>query len=323
MENKIYINHRGTIFNPEPIEEIQWSTRLYGAGELKFKVLKDNVMDFKEGDQVTFYRNNVPIFKGYVFSKERHKNSPITVLCYDQLRYFKNKDTYTYSNITASGLLKMIASDYNLTTGDIANTAYVLPPRIEDNSTLFDIMYNALESTEKYNRQKYVLYDDFGQLTLKPYEDMLLPVWVDESTAEEYDYTSTIDDETYNRIKLAYDNGDSGQREVHVFNDTLNQSKWGTLQYYEKLDKALSAADLKVKADALLKYYNLKKRELTIKSVFGDIRVRAGTLVSVGMRLGDMDLSNYMGVEKAKHTFSDGIHTMDLYLAGVRGEFHA
>ena len=169
----------------------------------------------------------------------------------------------------------------------------------------------------------YVLYDDFGQLTLKPYEDMLLPVWVDESTAEEYDYTSTIDDETYNRIKLAYDNGDSGQREVHVFNDTLNQSKWGTLQYYEKLDKALSAADLKVKADALLKYYNLKKRELTIKSVFGDIRVRAGTLVSVGMRLGDMDLSNYMGVEKAKHTFSDGIHTMDLYLAGVRGEFHA
>ena len=78
-----------------------------------------------------------------------------------------------------------------------------------------------------------------------------------------------------------------------------------------------------MKADALLKYYNLKKRELTIKSVFGDIRVRAGTLVSVGMRLGDMDLSNYMGVEKAKHTFSDGIHTMDLYLAGVRGEFHA
>ena len=71
MENKIYINHKGTIFNPEPIEEIQWSTRLFGAGELKFKVLKDNVMDFKEGDQVTFYRNNVPIFKGYVFSKER------------------------------------------------------------------------------------------------------------------------------------------------------------------------------------------------------------------------------------------------------------
>ena len=95
MENKIYINHRGTIFNPEPIEEIQWSTRLYGAGELKFKVLKDNVMDFNEGDQVTFYRNNVPIFKGYVFAKERHKNSPITVLCYDQLRYFKSKDTYS------------------------------------------------------------------------------------------------------------------------------------------------------------------------------------------------------------------------------------
>ena len=216
----------------------------------------------------------------------------------------------------------MLAADYGLACGTVADTKYKIPQRIED-GTLFDILGNASDLTLLNTGKMYVLYDDFGQLTLKPYEDMLLPVWVDESTAEEYDYTSTIDDETYNRIKLAYDNGDSGQREVHVFNDTLNQSKWGTLQYYEKLDKALSAADLKVKADALLKYYNLKKRELTIKSVFGDIRVRAGTLVSVGMRLGDMDLSNYMGVEKAKHTFSDGIHTMDLYLAGVRGEFHA
>ena len=257
MENKIYINHKGTIFNPEPIEEIQWSTRLFGAGELKFKVLKDNVMDFKEGDQVTFYRNNVPIFKGYVFSKERHKNSPITVLCYDQLRYFKNKDTYTYSNITASGLLKMIAGDYNLTTGDIANTAYVLPPRIEDNSTLFDIIYNALESTEKYNRQKYVLYDDFGAIALKNSLYMVSSFLADSSDIIEYKYTSSIDSNVYNSVKLKYE---KTTKYTHVSNvytakDTEKIKEWGLLQLYEHIGENI---DGNAYANMLLNKYSRK-----------------------------------------------------------------
>ena len=316
-------NNQQIVQNPCVEGEIVWETSRKGSpASLKFTVVKDDTLSFHEGNPVSFRFQGEKVFYGYVFKKSRSNRRTIEVTCYDQLRYFKNKDTISYSGKTYAELLKMLAADYGLACGTVADTKYKIPQRIED-GTLFDILGNASDLTLLNTGKMYVLYDDFGQLTLKPYEDMLLPVWVDESTAEEYDYTSTIDDETYNRMKLAYDNGDSGQREVHVFNDTLNQSKWGTLQYYEKLDKALSAADLKVKADALLKYYNLKKRELTIKSVFGDIRVRAGTLVSVGMRLGDMDLSNYMGVEKAKHTFSDGIHTMDLYLAGVRGEFHA
>ena len=38
---------------------------------------------------------------------------------------------------------------------------------------------------------------------------------------------------------------------------------------------------------------------------------------------GDINIKNYMCVEKAKHTFSNGLYTMDLYLSGIRGEFSA
>ena len=314
MENKIYINHRGTIFNPEPIEEIQWSTRLYGAGELKFKVLKDNVMDFKEGDQVTFYRNNIPIFKGYVFAKERHKNSPITVLCYDQLRYFKNKDTYTYSNITASGLLKMIASDYNLTTGDMANTAYVLPLRIEDNSTLFDIMYNALESTEKYNRQKYVLYDDFGAIVLKNSLYMGSSFLADSSDIIEYKYTSSIDSNVYNSVKLKYE---KTTKYTHISNvytakDTEKIKEWGLLQLYEHIGENI---DGNAYANMLLNKYKTKSRTLKI-CTFGDISMRAGTIINVNLDIGDFVLNNRFTVRECEHTYKDNEEYMWLTVDG-------
>ena len=170
---------------------------------------------------------------------------------------------------------------------------------------------------------KFPFEMDYEALVDKPYESLLLPLYIDEDTAQGYSYTSSIDSDVYNRIKLAWDNDETGVREVHVMNNTASQSKWGTLQYYEKLDNALNTADLQTKAKALMKYYNVIHRELTMQKAFGDVRARAGTSVCVGMGLGDINIKNYMCVEKAKHTFSNGLYTMDLYLSGIRGEFSA
>lgn len=216
----------------------------------------------------------------------------------------------------------MLAADYGLKVGTVTDTKYKIPQRIEE-GTLFDMLGNASDLTIINTGKVYVLYDDFGKLCLKPYESLLLPLYIDEDTAQGYSYTSSIDSDVYNRIKLAWDNDETGVREVHVMNNTASQSKWGTLQYYEKLDNALNTADLQTKAKALMKYYNVIHRELTMQKVFGDVRARAGTSVCVGMGLGDINIKNYMCVEKAKHTFSNGLYTMDLYLSGIRGEFSA
>lgn len=316
-------NNNNQMQNPVVEGDVVWETTRRGApSSLKFTVVKDEALSFHEGNPTSFRYNGKNVFYGYVFSKSRSDSLLIDVTCYDQLRYLKNKDTVSYENKTYAELLKMLAADYGLNVGTVADTKYKIPQRIEE-GTLFDTLGNASDLTLINTGKVFNLYDDFGKLTLKPYEEMLLPIYIDEDTAQNYTYTSSIDSDVYNRIKLAYDNGETGEREVHVMNDTASQGRWGVLQYYAKLDSALSTADLQTKAQALLKYFNVIQRELTMKKVFGDIRARAGASVAVGMGLGDINISNYMCIEKAKHTFSHGLYTMDLYLSGIRGEFSA
>ncbi|MFQ4177432.1 cell wall hydrolase, partial [Clostridioides difficile] len=80
------------------------------------------------------------------------------------------------------------------------------------------------------------------------------------------------------------------------------------------VDKNMSEAEIKQKCDILLKLYNKKTKSLSLKNVLGDIRVRAGCLIPVFLDLGDIELQNYMLVEKVKHTFENNSHFMDLTL---------
>lgn len=139
---------------------------------------------------------------------------------------------------------------------------------------------------------------------------------IDEETGENFDYTSSIDDSTYNKIKLTYDNEDTGYREVYIAQDSSNINKWGILQYFDTLQKGENG---QAKADALLKLYNKKTRSLKITNALGDNRVRAGSMVVINLDLGDIKLKNWMLVEKCKHTYKEGEHWMDLTLRG--GDF--
>lgn len=57
---------------------------------------------------------------------------------------------------------------------------------------------------------------------------------------------------------------------------------------------------------------NKKTRNLSIKNAFGDVRVRAGSMVVVMLDLGDVKVKNLMLVEKCKHEFNESQHLMTL-----------
>lgn len=317
---EILIQH-DQIYLPVVEGEVQLEQVRKGApAKLTFTVLKDGLLNFQEGNPVTLRVQQKPVFAGYVFQKRRSNAVQIEVTAYDQLRYLKNKDTLSYTGKTYGELLQMIAKDRQLTVGEVADTKYKIPTRIEECSWM-DMLQNASDLTVVNTGKLYVLYDDFGKLTLKSLEDMILNIVVDEQTAQGYDYSSSIDQDTYTQIKLAVDNDTTGQREIYVLNDPVHQAQWGQLTYYEKLDSQPGSTVLTEKAKVLLDYYNKKQRSLTIKGVFGDTRVRGGSLLAVRMGLGDINVSNYMCVEKVVHHFQPGQHTMDLTLSGIRGEF--
>lgn len=311
---ELLIQNGNRVFQPVLQDEVRWETERKGQpGKLTFSVVRDSIINFQEGNPVRLKVDGVNVFYGFVFKKQRDKENIISVTAYDQLRYFKNKDTYIYSNRTAGELIQMIAADFNLQTGTLGNTGFKIASRIEDNKSLFDIVQSALDLTLENRRKMYVLYDDFGKLTLKNVESMKLNLLIDDEVAENYKYTSTIDGETYNRIKLSYENDETGKREIYISQDSRNINKWGVLQYFETIDSKVNG---KAKADALLQLYNAKTRNLTINNAFGDVRVRAGSSLPIKLNLGDVNVQNFMLVEKVQHTFKNDEHMMNLTLRG-------
>lgn len=314
MEIELLIQNGNTVYAPVTQDEIVWTTeRKSSPGKLEFKVLKDNIINYEEGNPISFKVNGNKVFYGFVFTKKREKDKIIKTTAYDQLRYLKNKSSYVYVDKRADELVRMIANDFQLNVGTLENTNYKIAKKSESNQALFDIILNALDETIQYKKEMYVLYDDFGQICLKNLERMKVGLIIDEETAQNFDYQSSIDTDTYNKVKLVYDNEKTGKREVYIAQDTSNMNKWGVLQYFDTIDEKTNGS---VKAKTLLNLYNQKTRNLEIKNAIGDIRVRGGSLIIVNLDLGDVKLQNFMLVEKAKHTFKNGEHFMDLTLRG-------
>lgn len=311
---ELIIENNGILYSPLVEGKIKWTTERKGSpGKLEFNVVQDKYLNFEEGNPVRFKKDDKNVFFGFVWGKKRNKDEIISVTAYDQLRYLKYKDTYIYAKKKASDLVKMIAEDMHLRVGEIEDTEYVIMHRIRDNETFFDMIYDALQLTFDNTKKLYILYDDFGALALKNIDSLRLDLIVGRDTVENFDYSTDLDN-TYNKIKLSYDNENTGKREIYIAQDSNNMTKWGVLQYYEKINEKTNG---KLKADTLLQLYNRKSRSLSIKNALGDVRVRAGTSVFVDLpELGDISVQNYMLVEKAVHYFSDNEHFMDLEVKG-------
>ncbi|MGN7478944.1 XkdQ/YqbQ family protein [Solibacillus silvestris] len=316
---QLLIMSRGRIFDCAVQEPIIWEThRKSMPGKLTFNVIKDELLGFYEGDAVRFDYDGKKIFYGFVFTKKRSNNRIISVTAYDQLRYFKNKDTYVYKSKTAAQVLQMLIADFNLQGGAIADTKHVIASRVEDNQELFTIMDNAGAITTKNTGNLFVLYDDYGKLNYRNIKQLKLDILVDEESGETFDYTTSIDENTHNKIKLSRENKKTGKREIFIAQDSANMNQWGVLQLTDSVDEGENG---KVKADALLALYNRKSRKLHINKVFGDYRVRGGSTLGVQMYLGDLTVANFMMVETVKHSFYESKHQMDLKLIG--GDFVA
>ncbi len=318
MENEInielQISNKNDVYIPCVEGEITWKTSRQGApGELKFNIVKDDVINVTEGNSVILKVDGVNVFFGYIFTKSRSKDSIIKIVAYDQLRYLKNKDSYCYVGKTATWLVNKVATFNRLTVGELEDTKHIIPVRNEPVTTYLDMILNALDLTLANTGELYCLYDDFGALTLKNLNSMITDVLICDENTEDFDYTTSIDKQTYNKIKIIRDNEETGKREVYIAMSSESFNNWGVLQYCDELQDGENGEE---KADALLELYNRKTRELSLKKIAGDLSVRGGSLVAVNLSLGDIALNSYMLVEQCTHTFSENEHTMELEIRG-------
>ena len=157
-----------------------------------------------------------------------------------------------------------------------------------------------------------MFYDDGNGVALREAGNMISNVVIgDKSLLTDYTYKTDIDSQTYNSIKLARPNKSTGLWETFVAQDSNNIAQWGLLQLYQTVDEDANDAQIQAQAQVSLQYYNQRMRTISVSSL-GVPGLRAGQMVLMKVPdLGDINLDQYVLLEKVTHTWKNETHTME------------
>ena len=199
-------------------QSVTWTTNRTGSpGTLKFTLILKDSVPFSEGASVRFSDDGEVQFFGWVFTISRDRWGVVEVTCYDRLRYLKASASYAFYAQTAGEIITQIAGDMQITTGALADTGYPIPSLIKQEETCLDIIGAAVEQTLLNTGTLYVFYDDGTGLALQEAASMISNVVIgDESLLTEYTYKTDIDEQTYNSVKLARPNEETGRTDVFI-----------------------------------------------------------------------------------------------------------
>lgn len=290
---------------------------------INFKFRKEDLKEVDLGDVITLKYKDVNAFKGYIFKINETEDDLIEINALDQLRYLKNQHTMTIKNKTATNLIKELASEFGLEVGELDDTKVDIAKQqiIVENKSLFEIIYDALDDTMLENNKNgriidYVLYDDFGKLTLKNQKDIKSDLVFDNSNISQFNNNYSIDSETFNKIFIYYKDETTHTMDKFIVQDGSTISKWGVLQKTFGVEK-ITKAQADEYGQKLLKYYNLPKWEFSITTLATDINVRGGTNVIINLELNDKVINKNLVVNSVDHIFENDEYTMKMSLIGV------
>lgn len=317
MRNEIIIQNSGNgkIYDiTEVVSKITLDEKIEGSPtKISFKFKVDSPIELENGSVVRYTHNGIKKFYGFVFKIGTTQDEEIDITAYDQLRYFKNKDTYVFKTNTLEERLREMAKKNNLRTGRIDTTGAYLPSKIYDNKTMGDVLQDGIDQLLRNTGRKFMIRDNFGELELINISTLKTNLVVTGgSLLSTFNYEESIDSDTYNQVKIIKDNKDTKKREVYMVKDSNNQRKWGLLQYYASVDEKTNDAQIRQKAEVALKHYNREKKKLTLECL-GDDRVRAGSglYIDIASKNG-RNFKQYVLVTAVKNTYDTNTHTMSL-----------
>ena len=267
------------------------------------------------GALITVKVDNEKLFFGYVFKFDVDQNRNCTITAYDQMRYLACKDTLVTKNATASDIFKQICDGYGIKHKLVAKSPHILAKRINDNKAYADMIAYALDKTLIDTNLWYFIRDNWGTLEfLDIYDERTDLALGDRSLLSEFSYTESIDDETYNQIKLVRENQDTQKREIYIQKDSTTINDWGMLQFFETVQDSMNDAQIRQRADTLLQYYNKPKRTLKFNKCIGNFKIKAGR--SFVILVEDLKTvapyNQYVICSSCTHKITNGVHLMEL-----------
>lgn len=311
----VYNPTSGDMYDYAPaVQEVSYTTNRTGSpGKLEFTYIQDFPVNMEEGAKVQFHVDGRAIFQGYVFTIEQERSGQVSVTAYDQIRYLKAGASYCFVGKKLGEIIRQIAADMQLQTGEIEDTGYAIPALTKEDSECLDIIEYALMLTQNNTGKTFVFYDDFGKLCLKEARNMMSDIVIGNgSMLTDFSFKSDIDSETYNQVKLVRPNKETGKGDTYIFKDAETIKKWGLLQKYEKVDENLNEAQISQQGNIMMAYYNRVLKSVSVEAI-GIPGLRAGAMS--GFRIADIpELAGgyFLVLEKVSHKYVNDDHTMKL-----------
>ena len=295
-------------------------------GKCSMELINSEGLLLSKGSIVIIRHNDVPVFQGYVFITSYNKSGTISVTIYDSLRYLKNVATYVLTGKTAEQIFTELCEDFNVKHRIVDNCTWEVSKRIHDNKTIYDIIKFGLDECLIFTNEWFILRDNVGTIELINLNSLKTNYYIgDMSNLIDYTYESSIDSDTYNKIKLVKENKETAKRDVYVVQDSNNIKKWGLLQYYEPVDESMSYEQIEKKASDLLRVKNreTRKMSLNVQGALFDLKAGNGIIIDIS----DLKNTGFRGkqdfvISKCTHNIEENNETMQMEILNTSLELN-
>lgn len=297
-------------------ESITWGGRKGAAPRnVKITLLDDDgekhkrvSVDCENGDQCVMYEDGKELFRGIIMSHTQSSKKKLVITAYDNMYYLaNNKDSFCYTNQTATQIFNDCMTRIGMTGGSAADTAYVIPELPKAKTTYYDVLLDALSTTYAATGIRYYISSDKGDIHLRQRSENTLQ-WVLEvgSNITDYEYTKSIVG-VKTRVRLL------SKEDAVVYEETNSdlEEKIGTFMEVKSVDDSYNAAQMQELVKSVFEEKGNPAKSLKISGIGITDAVSGGCVYVVIPHLG---IKRTFYIDEDTHTFTRSSHTMKLKL---------
>lgn len=256
------------------------------------------------GDTIKLYEKEENIFFGEVQTAEKlSQYGTITYSCMDLLSHLlRSTEVYNFKNTTAEDITRKVCADFEIETGEIAESKAPIKKMIVDGSTIYDTIMQAYTKASRQTGELYICRMTEAKLSVEvkgtEVQNFVL--------AEEYNITDISYQETIeNMVNVVKIYDDTGKQVGEVKNDDWIQ-KYGIYQQIYKKEKGIN------EVTAATNLFVGVEKKVTLDGIDGDLKCIAGNAVEVQDK--STGLRGTFWIDEDTHTWENGTHLMKLEL---------
>lgn len=301
-------------------QSVSWHTFIQGqAGvcNIDLAMYNDAMRSMpEEGGTVTVRVKGEDVFKGFIFTRSYTDDEVLRITAYDGLRYLNATGSWIFQDQSFSDILGTLCSDVGISFSDNSGSSGTISPKIWNGASYWAIINHAIEEV-LYRNNKLIVMRSTGANVIADVAgkgdlnntDVIIG---DGQLLTGYSFSSSIDNQTYTRIRVYCDT--QTDKEELVAEAEGNTGEWGVLQKSIYLNSGEDSGQVDEIASTALDTYNRKRRTLTLEAL-GNPKVTAGSGIQIN--ISDLEREGLSGQTSVicydvEHTVTDELHKMTL-----------